>query len=91
MLSLILIRNVTIGADTLINDMYYLLPFSYGAKTISLSKLVPQICKMLEDQSIPVREQVVNTLVEIYRHVGERVRHDILKREINQAKWVGGE
>ena len=34
------------------------------------------------------RDQAVNALVEIYRHVGERVRADLVKKDINASKWV---
>ncbi len=33
-----------------------------------------------------VRQQATDTLVEIYRHVGEKVRGDIAKRDIPEAK-----
>jgi len=35
-----------------------------------------------------VREQAMTTLVEIYRHVGERFRADISRKDINTAKYV---
>ena len=34
-----------------------------------------------------VREQAATTLVEMYRHVGERFRVDISKKDINAAKY----
>ncbi|KAI0221889.1 CLIP-associating protein 1-B [Lamellibrachia satsuma] len=58
----------------------------YGAKNVTLSKLVPTLCKMLDDPSIPVRDAAVNTLAEIYRHVGERVRYDLQKKELNPSR-----
>lgn len=36
---------------------------------------------------IQVRQQAIDTLVEIYRHVGEKVRGDIAKRDLPEAKW----
>ncbi|KAK3765454.1 hypothetical protein RRG08_067000 [Elysia crispata] len=51
----------------------------YGARCLLLSKIVPDICKLLDDPSPQVRESSVNTLVEIYRHVGEKVRRDLRK------------
>jgi len=50
-----------------------------------MSKLVPQIIKMLDDQNASVRDQAMTTLIEVYRHVGERFRLDISK-DINPAK-----
>ncbi|CAH1773834.1 unnamed protein product [Owenia fusiformis] len=58
----------------------------YGAKSLTLSKIVPSICKCLEDQSGPVRDAATAALVEIYRHVGERVRNDLSKKEISASK-----
>ncbi|XP_060569318.1 CLIP-associating protein 1-like [Ruditapes philippinarum] len=52
----------------------------YGARCLQLSKIVPSICKLLEDQTPQVREAALNTLAEIYRHVGEKVRNDLTKR-----------
>ncbi|XP_053408709.1 CLIP-associating protein 1-like isoform X4 [Mercenaria mercenaria] len=52
----------------------------YGARCLQLSKIVPSICKLLEDQTPQVREAAMNTLAEIYRHVGEKVRNDLTKR-----------
>ncbi|GFR69186.1 CLIP-associating protein 1 [Elysia marginata] len=57
----------------------------YGARCLLLSKIVPDICKLLEDPSPQVRESSVNTLVEIYRHVGEKVRRD-LRKGLSQQK-----
>jgi len=36
---------------------------------------------------LKVREQAMTTLVEIYRHVGERFRVDVSKKDINTAKY----
>ncbi|UJR21229.1 hypothetical protein I4U23_024325 [Adineta vaga] len=58
----------------------------FGASTIQLSKLVPLICKLVSDSNGAVRQQAIDTLVEIYRHVGERIRGDIAKRDIPEAK-----
>ena len=33
-----------------------------------------------------VRDAAINALVEIYRHVGEKVRQDIIKKDINRQK-----
>ncbi|CAF0958381.1 unnamed protein product [Rotaria sordida] len=58
----------------------------FGASTLQFSKLVPLICKLVSDSNGTVRQQAVDTLVEIYRHVGEKVRNDIAKRDIPEAK-----
>ncbi|CAF0740402.1 unnamed protein product [Adineta steineri] len=58
----------------------------FGTSTIQLNKLVPLICKLVSDSNGTVRQQAIDTLVEIYRHVGEKVRGDIAKRDIPEAK-----
>ncbi|XP_070175269.1 CLIP-associating protein 1-like isoform X11 [Littorina saxatilis] len=58
----------------------------YGARSLHLSKTVPAICKLLDDPNGQVREAAVNTLTEIYRHVGEKVRIDLARKGIAQAK-----
>uniref|UniRef100_A0A5F8GLK0 CLIP-associating protein 1 n=1 Tax=Monodelphis domestica TaxID=13616 RepID=A0A5F8GLK0_MONDO len=50
-----------------------------GAHTLTLSKIVPHICNLLGDPNGQVRDSAINSLVEIYRHVGERVRADLNK------------
>lgn len=53
-----------------------------GAHTLTLSKIVPHICNLLGDPNGQVRDSAINSLVEIYRHVGERVRADLSKKRI---------
>uniref|UniRef100_A0AAY4CT30 TOG domain-containing protein n=1 Tax=Denticeps clupeoides TaxID=299321 RepID=A0AAY4CT30_9TELE len=45
----------------------------YGAQGLTLSKIVPHICNLLGDPTSQVRDGAMNCLVEIYRHVGERI------------------
>ncbi|XP_036366134.1 CLIP-associating protein 1-B isoform X5 [Octopus sinensis] len=59
---------------------------TYGARSLQLNKAVPSIIKLLEDQNAQVREAAISTLVEIYRHVGERVRFDLAKKELPPGK-----
>ncbi|CAG5119353.1 unnamed protein product, partial [Candidula unifasciata] len=58
----------------------------YGARCLQLSKIVPDICKLLDDPSPQVREAAVNSLVEIYRHVGEKVRGDLRNKGLSQQR-----
>ncbi|XP_013391209.1 CLIP-associating protein 1-like [Lingula anatina] len=55
----------------------------YGAKCLSLSKLVGAIVKLLDDPNRQVSDQAMNTLVDIYCNVGERVRMDISKKGLS--------
>uniref|UniRef100_A0A673JEZ2 CLIP-associating protein 1-like n=1 Tax=Sinocyclocheilus rhinocerous TaxID=307959 RepID=A0A673JEZ2_9TELE len=50
----------------------------YGAQGLTLSKIVPHICNLLGDPTSQVRDAAMNCLVEIYRHVGEKVRIDLM-------------
>ncbi|KAM6974750.1 CLIP-associating protein 2 isoform 36-T36 [Tautogolabrus adspersus] len=58
----------------------------YGAQPLSLSKLVPHLCTLTGDQNPQVREASMATLVDIYRHVGEKVRADLGKRGLPAAR-----
>ncbi|XP_051727586.1 CLIP-associating protein 2 isoform X40 [Ctenopharyngodon idella] len=58
----------------------------YGAQPLSLSKFVPHLCSLTGDQNPQVREAAISTLVEVYRHVGERVRVDLNKRDLPSAR-----
>uniref|UniRef100_A0A8C9TRB1 Cytoplasmic linker associated protein 1 n=1 Tax=Scleropages formosus TaxID=113540 RepID=A0A8C9TRB1_SCLFO len=58
----------------------------YGAQGLTLSKIVPHICNLLGDPTSQVRDGAMNCLVEIYRHVGERVRVDLSKKGLPQSR-----
>uniref|UniRef100_A0A671QR59 CLIP-associating protein 2 n=1 Tax=Sinocyclocheilus anshuiensis TaxID=1608454 RepID=A0A671QR59_9TELE len=46
------------------------------------------ILKLMEQTATPmVREAAITTLVEVYRHVGERVRADLNKRDLPSARF----
>ncbi|XP_057320336.1 CLIP-associating protein 1-A isoform X4 [Microplitis mediator] len=60
----------------------------HGADLLSLSSLIPSIVKLLSDPNEKVRETAVNTVVNIYRHVGERFRNDLQRNHnLPSAKW----
>ncbi|XP_035580664.1 CLIP-associating protein 2 isoform X9 [Zalophus californianus] len=58
----------------------------FGAQPLALSKLVPHLCILFGDSNSQVRDAAVLAAVEIYRHVGERVRVDLCKRGIPSAR-----
>ncbi|XP_041459123.1 CLIP-associating protein 1-A-like isoform X7 [Lytechinus variegatus] len=58
----------------------------FGASSLLLNKIVPSICKLLGDPNSQVRDTAINTLVEIYRHVGEKVRIDLGKKGIPSSR-----
>lgn len=57
-----------------------------GAHTLTLNKIVPHICNLLGDPNSQVRDAAINSLVEIYRHVGEPVRTDLSKKGLPQSR-----
>uniref|UniRef100_A0A8C4F856 TOG domain-containing protein n=1 Tax=Dicentrarchus labrax TaxID=13489 RepID=A0A8C4F856_DICLA len=59
---------------------------TYGAQGLTLSKIVPHICNLLGDPTSQVRDSAMSCLVEIYRHVGERVRMDLSKKGLPQSR-----
>lgn len=59
---------------------------SFGSGQISVSKFVGKICDLLSDANAQVRVAAVNCLVEIYQHVGVKVRMDLTKRGLPNAK-----
>uniref|UniRef100_A0A667YT74 Cytoplasmic linker associated protein 1a n=1 Tax=Myripristis murdjan TaxID=586833 RepID=A0A667YT74_9TELE len=60
---------------------------TYGAQGLTLSKIVPHICNLLGDPTSQVRDGAMSCLVEIYRHVGERVRMDLSKKGLPQSRY----
>ncbi|XP_061940808.1 CLIP-associating protein 1-A isoform X12 [Apis cerana] len=61
----------------------------HGADEMMLSGVIPSIVKLLSDPSEKVRETALNTLADIYRHVGERLRVDLQrKHNVPQAKLL---
>uniref|UniRef100_A0A6Q2XSK7 TOG domain-containing protein n=1 Tax=Esox lucius TaxID=8010 RepID=A0A6Q2XSK7_ESOLU len=59
---------------------------AYGAQPLSLSKIVPHLCTLTGDQNPQVREAATASLVDVYRHIGERVRADLGKRGLPAAR-----
>ncbi|XP_066101514.1 CLIP-associating protein 2 isoform X9 [Saccopteryx bilineata] len=58
----------------------------FGAQPLVLSKLVPHLCILFGDSNSQVRDAAVSAVVEIYRHVGEKVRGDLSKRAVPPAR-----
>ncbi|NWV83048.1 CLAP2 protein, partial [Dasyornis broadbenti] len=54
----------------------------YSAQPLILSKLVPHLCIAFGDSNSQVRDAAILAIVEVYRHVGEKVRIDLTKRGI---------
>ncbi|XP_074055457.1 CLIP-associating protein 2 isoform X20 [Macrotis lagotis] len=59
---------------------------TYGAQSLVLSKLVPHLCILFGDSNGQVRDAAILAMVEVYRHVGEKVRVDLSKRGLPAAR-----
>ncbi|XP_062814351.1 CLIP-associating protein 2 isoform X23 [Anolis carolinensis] len=57
-----------------------------GAQSLILSKLVPHLCILFGDSNSQVRDAAILAIVEIYKHVGEKVRADLNKRGLPSAR-----
>ncbi|XP_020927248.1 CLIP-associating protein 2 isoform X22 [Sus scrofa] len=58
----------------------------FGAQPLVLSKLVPHLCILFGDYNSQVRDAATLAIVEIYRHVGDKVRMDLYKKGIPPAR-----
>ncbi|XP_021085729.1 CLIP-associating protein 2 isoform X15 [Mesocricetus auratus] len=58
----------------------------FGTQPLVVSKLVPHLCILFGDSNSQVRNAAVSTVVEIYRHVGEKLKVDLSKRDIPLAR-----
>jgi CLIP-associating protein 1/2 len=50
---------------------------------LMLSKFIPPLMALISDPNSQVRDTAMSTLVEIYKHVGEKLRQDISKKHTN--------
>ncbi|XP_060851627.1 CLIP-associating protein 1-like [Rhopalosiphum padi] len=51
----------------------------FGANCIAVSKILPIIIKLLSDPNVQVRQKAFETLVDLYKHIGEKLRIYIQK------------
>ncbi|XP_065166997.1 CLIP-associating protein isoform X3 [Atheta coriaria] len=58
----------------------------HGAASVTLSKFIPHIVKLLADPASSVRDTAFATLVDLYKHVGEKLRVDLQKRNLVPAQ-----
>ena len=59
---------------------FFLSIFRYGAQSLIVSRFLHHIVALYQDPTAPVRDAAAGTLVEIYRHIGDRVRVDLQKK-----------
>uniref|UniRef100_A0A182LSK9 TOG domain-containing protein n=1 Tax=Anopheles culicifacies TaxID=139723 RepID=A0A182LSK9_9DIPT len=58
----------------------------YGTQSLSVKMYIPPIVSLLGDPAPTVRDAAIQTLVEIYKHVGEKLRVDLKKRDVPPTK-----
>lgn len=62
--------------------------FRHGTHSLTLSKFIPDIVNLLSDPSVAVRDTAFSTLVDLYKHVGDKLRIDLQKRNlVPPSKW----
>uniref|UniRef100_A0A2K6GEW6 CLIP-associating protein 1 n=1 Tax=Propithecus coquereli TaxID=379532 RepID=A0A2K6GEW6_PROCO len=59
---------------------------TFGAQPLVINKLVPHLCVLFGDSNSQVRDAAILAVVEIYRHVGEKVKVDLCKKGIPPAR-----
>ncbi|KAM8709603.1 hypothetical protein ACLKA7_016417 [Drosophila subpalustris] len=60
--------------QTIVNALH-----EYGTQQLSVRVYIAPVCALLGDPTVNVRESAIQTLVEIYKHVGDRLRPDLRK------------
>ncbi|XP_037906156.1 CLIP-associating protein isoform X9 [Hermetia illucens] len=60
----------------------------YGTSQLSLKAYIQPIVNLLSDPTATVRDAAIQTLVEIYKHVGDRLRADLRKKEVPAARMA---
>lgn len=62
----------------------------HGAHSVTLSKFTPSIVKLLSDPAVTVRDTAFTSIVDLYKHVGDKLRNDLQKRNLVPAPKLPG-
>ncbi|XP_075263181.1 CLIP-associating protein 2-like isoform X3 [Convolutriloba macropyga] len=54
----------------------------HGKEGLQVSKFVPQVCNLVVDANVDVRDRAVQLLVEVYKNVGDRLKLDLEKKQL---------
>ena len=65
------------------NDCSFL---RYGTQGVVVKAFISPIVILLGDPTVTVRDAAFQTLIEIYKHVGDRLRVDLRKKDVPAAK-----
>lgn len=60
----------------------------YGTQSLSVKTYIQPIVILLGDPTPTVRDAAIQTLVEIYKHVGDKLRIDLRRKEVPVAKLM---
>lgn len=60
----------------------------YGTQSLVVKAYIPPIVQLLGDPHVSVRECALQSLVDIYKHVGDKLRVDLKKRDVPPAKMT---
>uniref|UniRef100_W4VRQ5 Putative microtubule associated-protein orbit n=1 Tax=Corethrella appendiculata TaxID=1370023 RepID=W4VRQ5_9DIPT len=60
----------------------------YGTQSLSVKNFIQPIVILLGDPTPTVRDAAIQTLVEIYKHVGDKLRIDLRKKEVPAGKMI---
>lgn len=80
------------GSPFAFNPCYPFIPLhhnslhSFGSGQISVSRYMAGIYTLIDDANSQVRSCAMETLVEIYQHVGFKVRLDLSRRGLQASK-----
>lgn len=60
----------------------------HGSQCLTLNRFIPDIVKLISDPTPSVRDAAFQTLVELYKHVGDKLKLDLQKKNlVPAAKW----
>ncbi|KPJ16297.1 CLIP-associating protein [Papilio machaon] len=59
---------------------------AHGAADLQLRTAVPTLAALVGDPNSAVRDAAMQLLVDVYRHVGEKLRYDLKKKELVPAQ-----
>lgn len=77
--------NVKVGSMNLLLSTIE----EFGVGCVTISKFVPMIIKLLCDPNVQVRQKAFDTLVDLYKHIGEKLRIDLQQKYIiPQSKLI---
>ncbi|XP_053689926.1 CLIP-associating protein isoform X2 [Sabethes cyaneus] len=60
----------------------------YGTQSLSVKTYIQPIVLLLGDPTPTVRDAAIQTLVEIYKHVGDKLRVDLRKKDVPPTKFA---